>query len=385
MFFKNARIYKLTEPAGLTLEAVLAAATSMKFEPCTGQVAMRTGFVNAMHHSSGTYCHALNDDVFVLTMRRQEKLLPKKVINEELQPKIDALQLEKGRPLGRKEKKALEEELIQTLLPRAFSQSTQMNAIIDKASGYMLVDTSSAGRAEDLLSMLRKGLGSLPALPWIDGNKLSGSMQTWLTGENLPEGITLGHAVKLVAPDEEGAKASFDNQILTALDVQNQLEDKLVVEMVLSCAERCTFKIKDNGGLSQIKWHEFITNTNDELGWDDLVLRLNADLLLIVDQMRSIIAAILEVVGEPAGLTAVDSVSVESPANQSAPDSDDNAPDSLYAQAVEFVTTTRKVSVSAVQRQFRIGYSRAARLVEDMEAGGIVSGPGHNGNREVIA
>ena len=371
-----------TTSNALTLDAVLAAATSMKFEPCTGQVAMRSGFVNAMHHSSGTYCHALNDDVFVLTMRRQEKLLPAKVISEELQPKIDALQLEKGRPLGRKEKQALKEELIQTLLPRAFSQSTQMNAIIDKASGYMLVDTSSAGRAEDLLSMLRKGLGSLPALPWIDGNKLSSSMQTWLTGQNLPEGMVLGHAVKLAAPDEEGAKASFDNQILTALDVQNQLEDKLVVEMVLSCAERCTFKIKDNGGLSQIKWHEFITNTNDELGWDDLVLRLDADLLLIVDQMRSIIAAILAVVGAPEVRAVPDNaaVTVYAPAF-----GDDHGDDHLYGPAVDFVKSTRKVSVSAVQRQFRIGYNRAARLVEKMQDNGVVTSPGHLGNREVIA
>ena len=52
---------------------------------------------------------------------------------------------------------------------------------------------------------------------------------------------------------------------------------------------------------------------------------------------------------------------------------------------VEFVTTSRRGSVSGVQRQFRIGYNRAARIVEQLEAHGIVSTPGHNGNREVIA
>ncbi|ROP58986.1 DNA translocase FtsK [Enterobacter sp. BIGb0383] len=59
--------------------------------------------------------------------------------------------------------------------------------------------------------------------------------------------------------------------------------------------------------------------------------------------------------------------------------------DPLFDQAVNFVTEKRKASISGVQRQFRIGYNRAARIIEQMEAQGIVSEPGHNGNREVLA
>ncbi|EHD21932.1 DNA translocase FtsK [Brenneria nigrifluens] len=59
--------------------------------------------------------------------------------------------------------------------------------------------------------------------------------------------------------------------------------------------------------------------------------------------------------------------------------------DPLFDQAVAFVVEKRRASISGVQRQFRIGYNRAARIVEQMEAQGIVSSPGHNGNREVLA
>ena len=59
--------------------------------------------------------------------------------------------------------------------------------------------------------------------------------------------------------------------------------------------------------------------------------------------------------------------------------------DVLYDQAIAWVTTSRKASISSVQRQLRIGYNRAARLIEDMEAAGIVSQPEHNGQREVLA
>ncbi len=71
------------------------------------------------------------------------------------------------------------------------------------------------------------------------------------------------------------------------------------------------------------------------------------------------------------------------PGEQAQSGGDDS--DEFYDQAVAFVTETRRASVSSVQRKFRIGYNRAARIVEEMEASGVVSPPGHNGNREVLA
>jgi S-DNA-T family DNA segregation ATPase FtsK/SpoIIIE len=67
------------------------------------------------------------------------------------------------------------------------------------------------------------------------------------------------------------------------------------------------------------------------------------------------------------------------------PEAPEGEQDELYDQAVAFVTETRRASISSVQRQLRIGYNRAARLVEEMEAAGVVSPPEHNGQREVLA
>jgi S-DNA-T family DNA segregation ATPase FtsK/SpoIIIE len=67
------------------------------------------------------------------------------------------------------------------------------------------------------------------------------------------------------------------------------------------------------------------------------------------------------------------------------PEAPEGEQDELYDQAVAFVTESRRASISSVQRQLRIGYNRAARLVEEMEASGIVSPPEHNGQREVLA
>ena len=63
---------------------------------------------------------------------------------------------------------------------------------------------------------------------------------------------------------------------------------------------------------------------------------------------------------------------------------DDGEADELYDEAVAFVTQSRRASISAVQRRLRVGYNRAARLIETMEAAGVVSPMASNGNREVL-
>ena len=135
-------------------------------------------------------------------------------------------------------------------------------------------------------------MGSLPALPWTDNNKLNLNMQDWLAGKNLPAGFELGNSVELKAPDEEGAKAKFSNHLLSSIEVQSHLEDKLVTKLEMSLPNALSFTIADGGSIRSIQWNELTTNTNDELGWDDLVLRVDADLLLMAQQFRTLIAAV---------------------------------------------------------------------------------------------
>lgn len=92
--------------------------------------------------------------------------------------------------------------------------------------------------------------------------------------------------------------------------------------------------------------------------------------------------------GEPAYIDSVVDESVNEipvPGIATEGGSNDDESDPLYDEAVEFVTETRKASISSVQRKLRIGYNRAARLIETMEAVGVISTAGHNGSREVLA
>ena len=94
--------------------------------------------------------------------------------------------------------------------------------------------------------------------------------------------------------------------------------------------------------------------------------------------------------GQPNYLSEITDEAVTSsvmvPGISSGDDNEDNGEsDPLYDEAVAFVLESRKASISSVQRKLRVGYNRAARLIEQMEASGVVSPAGNNGNREVLA
>lgn len=293
MFFKNARIYRLSEVFSFSENGFDEALNEFKFKPCNGQMVASIGFDSPIEQVNKIAHHL--EGLILIAVRKQEKLLPAGVINEEMRPRIAELERTNCRPLTRKEKQALKEETIQSMLPRAFGRSTLINAIIDRNNNLIIIDTASPNRAEDVLTLLRKALGSLPVVPCFDGNQLAQAMQHWVANKDLPKGLTLGHQAKFKAPDEDGAKATFENHLLSAIEVQGHLNDKLAIELELIKADVVSFRITETGTIKRIQWHELAVNTNDDLGWDDLILRLEADAILAQSVLVGLVKSFAEV------------------------------------------------------------------------------------------
>lgn len=293
MFFKNARVYKLSAP-------VVTAETFARFEKALSEFAHNDigpqsfcsiGFCYPLHESLRKFAH-LSGSVIVFAVKRTEKVLTAAMLKEAMDPELAKQQAELGRPLNRKEKQQIKEDLQLSMLPRAFSKSTVTQGYIDINTGRIVLNTASASRAEDILAMLRKALGSLPALPWLDGHKLSAYLQLWLQNKLLPNGSELGTCVQLKAPDEEGATANFKDCVLTADEVQSHLQDKLVKRIQLAKPDSLDFTVRDDLAITGFKWNGILTSQNDELGWEDLQARMDADILLATSTLNGLLDAI---------------------------------------------------------------------------------------------
>ena len=114
----------------------------------------------------------------------------------------------------------------------------------------------------------------------------------------------------------------------------------------------------------------------------DLPVRVHGS--LVSDQEVHRVADQLRLSGAPEYLESVLEVTAGSGFSGGELDADSGEEDELYDQALAFITETRRASISSIQRQLRVGYNRAARMIEAMEASGVV-GPLENGKREVFA
>jgi len=297
MWFKNLQIYRFTRPFELTAEQLETQLEAFTFTPCGSHDMSRFGWTAPLGKFSKALTHSANGQILICA-RKEEKIIPPAVIKEVLAEKIEEIELEQGRALKKKEKEALKEELLHTLLPRAFSRATNIFLWINPADGLLTVDAPSAKKADDVLVLLRKSLGTLPAVPIALKNPPELTMTKWLNEGNLPAAFTLEDESELRSAMEHGGIARFKQQDLMTDEVKNHLaNDKLVTKLALNWGERLSFVLSDDLSIKRLKFSEDLREQNDDVTSEDPAARLDADFALVTGELSQFIPALYNALG----------------------------------------------------------------------------------------
>lgn len=297
-FFRNAIIYRLTNPMSLmaqlpTLEDSLCA---FQFNPCGSQDMARTGWVPATEQHQ-TLVHQANGQ-YLLTIQKQEKIIPGPVIKQHLNARIIKLETEQGRRLKKTEKDALKDEVLHSLLPRAFVKNSRTQLWIDITNGLIVVDASSAKRAEDALALLRKSLGSLPVVPLTTENPVELTMTEWVRSGNAPAGFIMGDSAELKAILTDGGVARVKKQDLTSEEIATHIEaGKVVTKLALDWMERVTFTLTDSATLNRLKFCDELVLQNDDMNREDVLARFDADFVLMTGELSALIKQLITALG----------------------------------------------------------------------------------------
>ncbi|MBS2781691.1 recombination-associated protein RdgC [Aeromonas salmonicida] len=297
MWFKNLQVYRFTRPIELTTEQLESQLESLTFTPCGSQDMSRFGWTPPLGKFGSTLTHSADSQILICA-RKEQKMLPSTVIKEQLAEKVEAIEFEQGRALKKKEKEALKEELLHTLLPRAFSRTTNTFAWINAADGLLIVDASSAKKAEDVLALLRKSIGSLPVVPVALKNPPEITMTEWLQEGNLPATFTLEDESELRSAQQRGGIARFKQQDLMTDEVKNHLaNDKLVTKLAMNWGERLSFVLGDDLSIKRLKFSEELREQNDDVTSEDPAARLDADFALVTGELAHFIPALFAALG----------------------------------------------------------------------------------------
>lgn len=296
-FFKNAIVYRITRDIQISAEQLEEALKTLEFTPCSSQDMSRAGWVSPLGNHGQMLTHVAGNQI-LLCLRKEEKILPSTVIKEALQEKIEKLENEQGRKLKKTEKATLKDEVIHSLLPRAFSKYSQTQIWIDLDKQRIIVDASSYKRAEDSLALLRKTLGSLPVIPLHTEQLIELTLTEWVRNNDTPSGFMLHDEAELKAVLEEGGIAKFKKQDLASDEIATHIEaGKYVTQLSMEWQERISFTITDSLMLKKISLSDVLKEHNDEIHHDDYAQRFDADFILFTGEFSVLIDELVSALG----------------------------------------------------------------------------------------
>lgn len=297
MNFKNLCIYRIRPEALPCTGTIEMALMGQPFSPCGATEPQRVGWMPAIDDDGISYTRRTSDSKCVLIrLREQRRLLPSGVIREQLEEQVRAIQDREGRKLGKKEVARLKDELILTLLPRAFTKTSDTLALIYPEKGLIMVGAASMTKAELVLNALRLALGSLSVARLAFSAPTPQHLTSWMHGGWTPHGLTLGDSCEIV--DEEGVVRCSHIE-LASDEVRKHLElGREVRKLQVSYQDSLTFTIQPDARLTGIRMSERLTGELDAQYGGDKLANLDAELHLWSETLGRMVPALLRELGE---------------------------------------------------------------------------------------
>jgi len=297
LWFKNMMVYRLNREIPLSADDMEKQLEAYTFSPCGSQDMSKTGWVSPMGNRSDALVH-VNNGQMVICARKEEKILPSPVVKQALEAKISKLEAEQSRKLKKTEKDSLKDEVLHSLLPRAFSRLSQTFVWIDSVNNLIMVDCASAKKAEDTLALLRKSLGSLPVVPLTLESPIELTLTEWVRSGDLPAGFALMDEAELKAILEDGGVIRCKKQDLVCDEIANHIEaGKLVTKLALDWQERIQFVLADDGSVKRLKFSDTLREQNDDIDREDFAQRFDADFILMTSELAALTSNLVEALG----------------------------------------------------------------------------------------
>ncbi|NMM77005.1 recombination-associated protein RdgC [Acidovorax sp. SRB_24] len=290
--FKNMIVYRIAPQWQIGLEQIEEALAKAPFMECGATQERAWGWVPPRGEAHGPLAESVGGQ-WVLRFMVESKVLPGSVLARRVQEKAARIEQETGRKPGKKEAKELKDEAKLDLLPMAFTKQGSMWVWIDREARFLVLDTASQGRADEVVTALVEALPGLSVSLLDTQTSPQAAMAHWLATQEAPVGFTVDRECELKAADEEKAVVRYARHPLDIEEVQAHIAaGKLPTKLALSWDDRVSFLLTE--GL-QIKKLAFLDAVLDGKGKDDG--GFDADVAIATGELTKLIPDLIEALG----------------------------------------------------------------------------------------
>ncbi len=295
MWFKNLQIYRLTKPLEVEPQELSELLSAAAFVPCSSQEPTSSGWVPPLGNLSEEFVHASNGYIMVCN-KRQDKLLPASVVNEELAEKVAHIEATDARSVSRKERHALKEEIIFTLLPQAFAKSSLQFAYFSTRDQTLVLNAASVKKADEFIQDLRKAMGSLPLIPLATNNVPIDAMTKWVNNGAISHGFELGGECDLRDNVDLASVIRCKNQDLLSDEIQGHLKANMhVSKLALSWNEKIECVLDEKLGIKRLRFTDVLQEQVEHA--DDMASQFDADFALMSIELSAFSNALVDTLG----------------------------------------------------------------------------------------
>ena len=290
MFFRNLTLFRF--PTTTKLDALDSGLDECQLKPVGPLELSSRGFISPYGRDSDLLTARQRDAIW-LTVGGEDRLLPGSVVNDMLAKKLEEIEQKEGRKPGGRTRKRIKDELITDLLPRAFVKPSRTDAMLDLEHGIVVVDTSSRKNGENVVSEIRRALGSFPALP-LNAEIAPRSVLTgWIAGEPLPDGLSLGDECELRDPVDQGAVVKCQRQELQGDEIGKHLEaGKQVTRLALTLDDHVSFVLGEDMVVRKFKLLDGAVDQLESTDREDLRAELDARFALMSGEAKRLFAVL---------------------------------------------------------------------------------------------
>ena len=285
--FKSLIAYRISPLWPADLPAIEEALAKTPFIECGATQQKSAGWVPPRGEAHGALVESIGGQ-WIARLMTETKAIPASVLARKVKEKADRIEQETGRKPGRKESKELKDEALLDLLPMAFTKQASTWVWIDPTARLLVLDTSSQGRADEVVSML---VDSLPGLSVSLLNMKASpqaSMAHWLATQEPPAGFSIDRECELKAADESKAVVKYGRHPLDIEEIQAHIAaGKLPTKLALTWDDRVSFMLTEGMQLKKVAFLDtvFEGTKADDGGFDTDVAIATGELVKLIPDL----------------------------------------------------------------------------------------------------
>ena len=290
--FKNLIVYRIAPGWQADLTQVEEALAKSPFMECGATQEQSLGWVPPRGEQHGAMAESVGGQ-WILRFMVESKVLPGSVLARRVKEKAERIEQETGRKPGKKESKELKDEAKLDLLPMAFTKQGSMWVWIDTASRLLVFDTSSQGRADEVVTLLVESLPGLSVSLLNTATSPQAAMSHWLKEQEPPVGFTVDRECELKSANEEKAVVRYARHPLDIEEVQAHIDaGKLPTKLALTWDDRVSFMLTEGLQLKKVTFLDtvFEGTKADDGGFD-------TDVAIATGELTKLIPDLIEALG----------------------------------------------------------------------------------------